>query len=158
MPLLALSMLCTTLIGIEPNSHYATRTLLIAIFRIDVVWIWITHKACTLYVGGNRTHRQNPNVFNPYACLLPIRCLPFCIHINSRSPPTSADTRTRTLITILLVREISNLLWYHYTISANGWKRNRTSIVYHVGTDLQSAATPPSVAVHPEFSLYRQEH
>nr|DAJ03491.1 MAG TPA: hypothetical protein [Bacteriophage sp.] len=32
-------MLCTILIGIEPNSHYATRTLLIAIFRIDVVWI-----------------------------------------------------------------------------------------------------------------------
>ena len=82
MPLLALSMLCTTLIGIEPNSRYATRTLLIAIFRIDVVWIWTTHKACTLYFGGNRTHRQNPNVFNPYACLLPIRCLPFCIHIN----------------------------------------------------------------------------
>ena len=82
MPLLALSMLCTTLIGIEPNSRYAIRTLLIAIFRIDAVWIWTTHKACTLYVGGNRTHRHNPNVFNPYACLLPIRCLPFCIHIN----------------------------------------------------------------------------
>lgn len=84
------------------------------------MWIWTTHKACTLYVGGNRTHRQNPNVFNPYACLLTIRYLPFCIHINSRCPPTSADTRTRTLITILLVREISNLLWCHYTISASG--------------------------------------
>ena len=115
------------------------------------MWIWTTHKACTLYVGGNRTHRQNPNVFNPYACLLAIRCLPFCIHINSRCPPTNADTRTRTLITILLVREISNLLWYHYTISADGWKRNRTSIVYHVGTDLQSAATPPIVAVRPRI-------
>lgn len=69
---------------------------------IDVVWIWTTHKACTLYVGGNRTHRHNPNVFNPYACLLTIRCLPFCIHINSRCPPTSADIVNRTRTTFLL--------------------------------------------------------
>lgn len=69
---------------------------------IDVVWIWTTHKACTLYVGGNRTHRHNPNVFNPYACLLTIRYLPFCIHINSRCPPTSADIVNRTRTTFLL--------------------------------------------------------
>ena len=33
---------------------------------------------------------------------------------------------------------------------ANGWERNWTSIVYHVGTDLQSAVTPPIVTAHPQ--------
>ena len=43
MPLLALSMPPTYVIGIEPISHYVIRTLLIAIFRIDAVWICTTH-------------------------------------------------------------------------------------------------------------------
>ena len=33
----------------------------------------------------------------------------------------------------------------------NGEERNWTSIVYHMGTDLQSAATPPIVAASPEL-------
>lgn len=37
-----------------------------------------------------------------------------------------------------------------YFISANGEERNWTSSVYHVGTDLQSAATPPIVAASPK--------
>ena len=32
------------LLDLHQNSHYATRTLLIAIFRIDVAWIWTTHE------------------------------------------------------------------------------------------------------------------
>nr|DAU48410.1 MAG TPA: hypothetical protein [Bacteriophage sp.] len=42
-------------------------------------------------------------------CLM-LKRLPIPPHINSQHTPTNADTRTRTLITFLLVREISNLL------------------------------------------------
>lgn len=60
MPLLALSMPPTYVIGIEPISHYVIRTLLIAIFRIDAVWICTTHKPYTAHVIGTRTHSAHP--------------------------------------------------------------------------------------------------
>ena len=59
----------------------------------------------------------------------------------------SADTRTRTLITILLVREISNLLWYHYTISAKYNSRSVTVI-------LKLLLSLHFVQLHADF-LYR---
>ena len=56
----------------------------------------------------------------------------------------SADTRNRTLITILLVREISNLLWYHYTISANESNGTRTRTRYlSISSRITRFPTPP---------------
>ena len=90
-------------------------------------------------------------LFSQSSCLL---------HLHTHQQSAYADQRRycESNTDNISVGQLSKLLEYLYPISANGRKRNRTSIVYHVGTDLQSAATPPIVAVRPEFSLYRQEH
>ena len=66
MPLLALSMPPTYVIGIEPISHYVIRTLLIAIFRIDAVWICTTQQLTKLSPQANIAIRVSHSLFAHY--------------------------------------------------------------------------------------------